>query len=269
MAFSDPIAEPCTVERCRREAWDIFKGVHFHNCYEIYYLEEGEIVHFVDEVPYIAHTGDFVLIAPGRVHKTLPRHGQAHTRILIYLSPDFLSPTENADLTAVFSHTLLTTANRRVAERILSDLLRESDGEADPAMMHALTVQLLISLRRWATLEVPPVSAEPVGNTERKVREMTAYLDAHFAESVGLEDLAERFYLNPTYVSRIFRRVTGTTYTEYLTKRRLQAAIALLRTTDKKVSEIAAATGFHSDNHFCKIFRRHTGVSPNTFRTTK
>lgn len=266
MAFLERITEPYVIERCRREAWDIFKGVHLHDCYEIYYLEEGEIVHFVDEKTYIARAGDFVLIPPGSVHKTLPRHGQAHTRILIYLPASFLQGVEDAGLYDSFEQILVTTTNRRLAQRLLGSLLAEDSGAANPTLMRAMMTELLIYLNRWASLESPQREQEPQSGMERKVKEMTEYLDAHFSEPITLPELAERFYLNPTYVSRIFRRITGMTYTEYLTRRRLKQAVHLLNTTDKKVAEISALVGFHSDNHFCKIFKQHMGASPKTFR---
>ncbi len=269
MAFLERIEAPYVVERCRREAWDIFKGAHRHDCYEIYYLEKGEIVHFVDEKLYTARAGDFVLIPPGKIHKTLPRHGQAHTRILIYLPASFVQPVGDENLFAGFDRILVTTGNRRVAERLLNSLLKEDAGEADHTLMRAMMTELLVYLSRWARLEQPETEEEPKNGMERKVREITEYLDAYFSQPVTLTELAERFYLNPTYLSRIFRRVTGMTYTEWLTRRRLKEAAILLNTTDYKVAEIAAAVGFHSDNHFCKMFRKHMGTSPKRFRTIK
>ena len=266
MPFLEKIEVPYMVERCRREAWDIFKGAHLHDCYEIYYLEDGEIVHFVDEKTYTARTGDFVLIPPGKVHKTLPRHSQAHTRILIYLPEAFMQSVGDEGLFDCFDRILVTTGNRRVSGRILDGLLKEDAGEANPTLMRAMMAELLVYLNRWARLEQPEKEEEPKSGMERKVREMTEYLDAHFSEPVTLPELAERFYLNPTYLSRIFRRVTGMTYTEYLTRRRLKEAVFLLNTTDQKVAEIAARVGFRSDNHFCKIFRQHMGTSPRRFR---
>ena len=269
MAFLERIEEPYVVERLRREAWDIFKGAHLHDCYEIYYLEDGEIVHFVDETPYTARTGDFVLIPPGKVHKTLPRHSQAHTRILIYLPAAFLKEVADETLFESFGRILVTTGNRRVAERLLHGLLQEDAGEANPTLIRAMMTELLVYLNRWARLESPQTEQEPQTGMEHKVREMTEFLDVHFSEPVTLPDLAERFYLNPTYLSRIFRQVTGMTYTEYLTRCRLKEAAHLLLTTDRKVAEIAVLVGFHSDNHFCKIFRKHMGTSPRKFRETK
>lgn len=268
MPILEQFAEPFIIERCVREAWSIFKSIHHHDCYELYYLEEGEIVYYIDDGVYPARKGDFVLIPPGKAHKTLPRRSLAHTRILIYLAPSFLEDIakEYPQLFDAFDHILVTMGNRQVSQRLLEGLLKEDAGEKNPVMIRAMLTELLVNLERWARLELVP-GAERSGNgAERKVQEIVGYLDKHFKEDVSLGALAERFYMNPTYLSRIFRQGTGMTYSKYLTRCRIREAVFLLNNTEKKIMEIASETGFHSDNHFCKIFRKQMGISPKQFR---
>ena len=270
MPMMEQIDELFVIERCKREAWDLFKAIHYHNCYELYYLEEGEIVYYIDDGIYPARKGDFVLIPPGSLHKTLPWRSLAHSRILIYLDPKFLEQEASA-FPELFKKepVQVTMGSLQVIQRLMEGMLEEDAGAKDPVMLRAMLTQLLVHLSRWAKLggDCPTESAEGHGgNVARKVQEVTAYLDSHFKEEISLAELAERFYMNPTYLSRIFRRVTGMTYSEYLMQHRLREAVFLLNTTKKKVMEIAVETGFHSDNHFCKMFRKHMGVSPNQFR---
>ena len=95
-----------------------------------------------------------------------------------------------------------------------------------------------------------------------KVPEVVRYLNTHYMEEISLEKLARRFYLNPSYLSRNFHKVMGVSYSDYLLHVRMRQAVQLLNHTDKKVSEISLAVGFHSDNHFCKMFRQVMGISP-------
>lgn len=266
MPILEQFTEPFIIERCVREAWSIFKSIHHHDCYELYYLEDGEIVYYIDDEVYPARKGDFVLVPPGKAHKTLPRRSLAHTRILVYLAPVFLEDIakEYPSLFAAFDRVLVTMGNRQVSQRLLEGLLKEDAGEKNPVMIRAMLTELLVYLERWSRLE-PVLGAERSG-AERKVQEIVTYLDNHFKEDVTLGALAERFYMNPTYLSRIFRRGTGMTYSEYLTRCRIREAVFLLNNTEKKMMEIALETGFHSDNHFCKIFRKHMGVSPKQFK---
>lgn len=271
MPFLDQISPPFLIERCQRDGWNIFKGTHFHDCYELYYLEDGEITYFVDEDIYTVQKGNFILIPPGVIHKTLPYHRQAHTRILIYLKPEFLRDflAEDPALLDCFARPLVTMAGKGTAERLLFGLLDEAERGAHPVMLRAMTGELLVWLNRWAVQEADMPSAAPriSAGVNEKVLEAVRFLNAHYMEDISLSKLAARFYMNPTYLSRIFRKVMGVSYSEYLIRVRIRQALRLLNDTDKKITEIAQETGFHSDNHFCKMFRQVMGVSPLKYRT--
>lgn len=92
------------------------------------------------------------------------------------------------------------------------------------------------------------------------------HIDVHFVETLMLEDLARVAGVNPTYLSRAFRRYTGKTLFGYITDRRLQAAMVRLRGTSEKIMRIALETGFADLAHFNRTFKRQVGVSPREYR---
>lgn len=269
MPFKEMIENNFQIERCKREAWDIFKAIHLHNCYEIYYMEEGEIVYFIDEHSYTAHRGDFIIIPPGAAHKTLPYHSHAHTRILIYLKLKFIQPMIDMEpkITDCLSHKLITMVSRNTAERILGELLAEAESStASPALLRALMTELLVYLSRMAESERPQPGVK-TGPSQR-IEPITDYIRLHYAEELTLAKTAAKFYITPSYLSRIFPGATGRGFSEYLTECRLKGAVYLLNNTNKKISEIAAEVGFHSDNHFCKTFKKVFGISPRRYRNS-
>jgi AraC-like DNA-binding protein len=81
-----------------------------------------------------------------------------------------------------------------------------------------------------------------------------------------LEKLAARSHISPNYLSEMFRKTTGSTYTEYLARVRVQRAEAALRNPNRRVSEIAFAVGFRSLSQFNRSFRRIHGTSPRAMR---
>lgn len=266
MPLKENIDADFRIERCKREAWDIFKAIHIHNCYEIYYMEEGEIVYFIDEHSYTAHRGDFIIIPPGAEHKTLPYHSHAHTRILIYFKPEFIQPfiELEPEITECLSHRLITMVSRNTAERILNELLAEARTAASPVLLRALAAELLVHLSRMSESEKPRMSEK--SGFSRRIEPITEYIRTHYAEDLTLSETAARFYTTPSYLSRIFPEETGRKFSEYLISCRLKGAVYLLNNTNKKISEIAAETGFHSDNHFCKTFKKAFGTSPRRYR---
>jgi AraC-like DNA-binding protein len=91
-------------------------------------------------------------------------------------------------------------------------------------------------------------------------------VDARYFEPLTVADLARAACLSSAYFSREFRRTFGESPHQYLLTRRLERAAALLRTTDRSVTEICLAVGLSSLGSFTTSFRRVFGVSPLAYR---
>ncbi|MGI2294630.1 response regulator transcription factor [Paenibacillus sp. GXUN7292] len=92
------------------------------------------------------------------------------------------------------------------------------------------------------------------------------YIEHNYMETCGLSTVAEMFHMSVTYFSKLFKKETGETYTNYLTKVRMEKAKLLLCNTDMKMFEIASAVGFNDPNYFTNVFNRTQNVSPTEFR---
>ncbi|HEY4347554.1 MAG TPA: helix-turn-helix transcriptional regulator [Gaiellaceae bacterium] len=91
-------------------------------------------------------------------------------------------------------------------------------------------------------------------------------VDARYAEPLGVDDLARVAGLSRAHFSREFRRAFGESPHAYLLTRRLERAAALLRTTDRSVTEIGFAVGVKSIGSFTTSFTRTYGISPTAYR---
>jgi AraC-like DNA-binding protein len=91
-------------------------------------------------------------------------------------------------------------------------------------------------------------------------------MDARYREPLGVPALAAAAHLSPAHFSREFRRVFGETPHQYLLTRRLERAAALLRTTDRSITEVCHAVGLRSLGSFTTSFGKAFGVSPAAYR---
>jgi AraC-like DNA-binding protein len=101
---------------------------------------------------------------------------------------------------------------------------------------------------------------------ERHLLRAKDLVDARFGEPLDVPALARAAYLSPAHFSREFRRVFGETPHQYLLTRRLERAAALLRSTDRPVTEICFTVGLRSVGSFTTSFRRVYGMSPAAYR---
>lgn len=93
------------------------------------------------------------------------------------------------------------------------------------------------------------------------------YIHGHFTDpALTLAETARHAGVTPGYLSALFRRTLGCTFTEYVTGKRIQLAKRLLRTTDKRPGDVAKAAGFRDTHYFSTVFKKATGQTPTNFR---
>ena len=91
-------------------------------------------------------------------------------------------------------------------------------------------------------------------------------IDARYAEPLDVAEIARAARLSPAHFSREFRRAFGETPHQYLLTRRLERAAALLRSTDRSVTEICFLVGLRSVGSFTTSFGRAFGMTPTQYR---
>lgn len=130
----------------------------------------------------------------------------------------------------------------------------------------SLLIQLLIFTERYLKNNQAP-SRESSGSIDDKITEILHYMNENYnAEDLSLQDTAERFYIRSNYLSRIFKKVTGFTYTEYLNHIRIHKAQRILKELNQKVIDIVDHIGFNSLIHFGKVFKEITHYTPSAYR---
>jgi len=92
------------------------------------------------------------------------------------------------------------------------------------------------------------------------------YIDKHLSTSFTLEDMAGALYLNKNYLSDLFTKRLGQTFTQYKNAQRVDLAAQMIREGDLRMLEVAERTGFDSASHFCKVFKHILGVTPNQYK---
>ncbi|MFB5662343.1 helix-turn-helix domain-containing protein [Alteribacillus sp. HJP-4] len=95
------------------------------------------------------------------------------------------------------------------------------------------------------------------------------YIELHYNEAVGVEEIAAAAGLSKYYFIQRFRESTGTTPTQYMTKLRIEKAVELLRSTNFPIHEIAEKVGYSNANYFNKVFRKMVGTSAGQLREGK
>jgi YesN/AraC family two-component response regulator len=93
-----------------------------------------------------------------------------------------------------------------------------------------------------------------------------AYIQEHLTENVSLTEVAKAVNMSTFYFCKVFRRVTGINFTDYVSRVRIERSKNLLLNPNLRISEIAFEVGFQSLTHFNRVFRKLVGQSPTDYR---
>lgn len=92
------------------------------------------------------------------------------------------------------------------------------------------------------------------------------YIERHFAENITLFSLSELFFLNPNYLSQLFKKKNGETFIQFLTRVRMEKAMRMLAESDNKIHQICLESGYSDIKYFRQLFEKHTGQTPGEYR---
>ncbi len=102
------------------------------------------------------------------------------------------------------------------------------------------------------------------------IEDIKNYINENMSDpEMSLSHTAKKFYMNVSYLSRIFKQESGYTFVEYLTKIRMEKAIRLLKETDLKAYQVAELVGISNPHYFSICFKKWTGVSVNDFKKSE
>ncbi|WP_124065566.1 AraC family transcriptional regulator [Clostridium sp. E02] len=269
--------EGVTIDRVVRDQEFSMTVKHFHDTYELYFLLQGERYYFIEKETYYVKTGDVVLVNRQQVHKTSQCGSKSHDRILLQLKGSVLEPwllrAGICSLEKLFGD-YYGVARLSVEEwEEMNALLLEIQAELKSrragyeSMVRLLMARILLMVYRNRKKNIRidmPITVQT--SKHGKVHEVAEYLTLHCQTRESLEELAKRFYISKSYLSRIFREVTGFSVNEYRNLARVKKAKELLFHSTDSITEISLILGFESVTYFERVFKNHTDMTPLRYR---
>ena len=254
------------------------EATHTHDFIEIVYITEGKCVEIIDGIRHPVKHGDLLFMNYGCTH-AFESEGE-FCYINICFSPeamgDCLITVNNA-----FSLLSLTAFDemrreasggkisffgneRKEIEDLLSAMLREYRAKQvawDTVVESYLNVLMTKMLRKTQQ----GVGQKDIGDMWQ---ELSEYIDSNLQTELTLSALAKKCFYNPSYFSRVFKEKFGTSLVEYVTRKRLDAAMELLCNTGLSVNAISLRVGFADRSNFYHAFSKYVGGTPSEYRKT-
>ncbi len=111
-------------------------------------------------------------------------------------------------------------------------------------------------------------SEEQKKRADNSIDFIEKFIEEHLHEDLSLVRLAEQVYLNPSYLSRLYKQITGANLSDFIDNARIKRAKELLKKENVKIHEVAKMVGYETAASFTRFFRKIAGCSPQEFHET-
>lgn len=123
-----------------------------------------------------------------------------------------------------------------------------------------------LELCRITRLALEPASGDDEGRPSQQVEWLQHFISQNLHTDLSLTSLADSVHLSSSYLSRLFKKETGVTVTDYITAERMEKARQLLEQTDQSIESITQQVGYPTHHYFTKRFKQRFGVTPKEYR---
>ena len=231
--------------------------MHMHRCYEMVLMLDGEMTMQIDKSTYALKAGDLILVKPYRIHsyETQP---EKHGTCLLCVYSDDLIAAVSGDL----SKYKLRTECLKSIPTLYRDLFLHMQGKTDIASVKGF----LYTLCSLFCQEIDYTEEDVFSGNSLILRDIFIYIEKNVEQSCTLHELAKELRYNESYLSRMFLKSVGISYSEYVRNVKIDHACYLLRNTRESVFAIAAQCGYSTHSSFNRCFKQLTGLTPQEYR---
>ena len=240
---------------------------HYHDFDKILVFFKGNITYTIEGKSYTLIPGDIILVPQGDTHKVESEENSLYARLVIYLSPQYLSSIEEngKSLRDCFLHSKerysnVVRLNEKGKEQLsvlaagMRDEIRKNEKIGfDSLYQRTCLLQFLISLNR--KMQDESIHFVNTNQCDKKIVEIIQYLNYHLTEEISIDGLAERFFVSKYHMMRRFKAETGYTIGNYINQKRLLYARELLK-QGEPVTKVYLDSGFRDHSTFVRAYKQ-------------
>ncbi|MBO8463513.1 MAG: helix-turn-helix transcriptional regulator [Firmicutes bacterium] len=234
--------------------------LHCHDQYEINYILDGDVVFLMEGMEYRPPKNSVLLVAPHKFHGLYTLSDRPYIRYQIHFYEDLLKDEEEKLLLLPFSKDNVMFCN---ADNFHLDHYMEAIDDCQ--ILDSWILDIAIRSRLISILaQLNAISASAISGEEIDpiAREVLTYINNHLTEPLYVEEIAKKFFMSKNYLTKIFRKMTGTTVANYILHKRLSIAKGLIQSGIPATSA-ALQSGFQEYSTFYRNYKKIFGRSPN------
>lgn len=253
---------------------------HAHDYYQLYFVEEGVIGHYMEKVCGKLHKGDVFILPPNMQHYIEKQSDQigfysisftetyfpAHDRGTSFLS-DFLyylkQQTPDTICPAISLNAEQYGMVRQLLQQICQEFRQKKPGFQEIIYHNLATTLSLVARSYYKT--VPSISYL---TAQQKVMQAVEFINVHYAEDITLESIVAGSQISKANFCKLFSGLAGMTFNQFLHTRRIEKARELIF-EGYKIAQVSTLCGYKDFSTFFRNFKKITGISPTDYKAAE
>ncbi|MFF2480823.1 AraC family transcriptional regulator [Paenibacillus sp. NPDC058071] len=250
---------------------------HSHPYYEVYYFHEGSCNYLIGDSIYKLAPGDLIIMYGMTLHCAKINPSVPYIRSIIHFEPGLIKPLLDMPGAVQLLEPFQRLKNYRLrlqdeAKKEVEDILalmhkhEQQGGEIGEGRLRLAFADLLHLI--FAECAQPLRERQDFSSEkESSVQRIITLLEQSYKDDLHMEQLEEQLHMSKSYLSKLFKEVTGVTIFNYIYRRRInEAKMLFLLEPELSVTEVGFRLGFKHLAHFSRLFKQYTGVSPEQFK---
>lgn len=252
-----------------RDYGSLASDTHYDNTMLMTFLIRGTGHLWVEGYDTQVQEGDLLLLNPREFHRCFFDSHPRHERISIYIHPSIALgfPVPSETLFSAFNDRPLGKWNvisgsilqELHIRQLLLDMKCPSSSDYDGAIrLQCQVIELLLLLKQAVLLMK---HAPNVSSSNKAVERTIAHINQHLTEEISTASVADALFLDKSYLCRIFKKQTGATLSEYISKKRIDYALQLMD-NGFSCTEACYKSGFNNYSSFYRYYKRYQSENP-------
>ena len=259
--------------------------LHRHEFIEIVYIISGRAKHIIGDNEYSVKKGDVSVINANEAHAFIA-DTDCNEEFLAYdlmFTPEFLdSSCLSSDDFSLLANSFLFYSifpdeigfkqrfnliqgnNREIGsifEKIYNEYKSSKTGYVNLIRLYIAEIIIML-LRKIESSEKNTLT----DSQKHIVGAVIDYVENNYSMKIKIDEIASKMFFSKNYLSKIFKKETGSSIHEFLTEIRIKEVSRLLTSTNDTISDIALSCGFTDMKSFYSIFKKYTGQTPKQYR---
>ena len=245
---------------------------HLQGCHEISYVVSGQGIFYTEGTALPAKQGDIHIAPTGKTHRIVAEKNQ--NLRFAYVGFEFVEGFDHKDLQDIMrvfanppSYLIRDTGDVRtliymlINEMYCKPVYNDIMVECYIKQILVQTYRLLLSVK--PNVFVPKEGQKMIGQS---VYSIIRYIDNNIYEIDSVRSIAENLGYSHSYLSHLFREKMGTTLQAYVSMKKIEASLDLLKYKKSSITQIASSLNYESAQSFGKVFKKIMGCSPTEYQ---